>query len=237
MYPLSVVVPVLNEEYYLERLLRNLSAQKGVLLDIIVADAGSKDKSREIAQKYGARVVEGGKPPVGRNNGVPFAKYREILFLDADVDFHENFVCRCLDDMKKKRLVVATVLTNPESDRMIDRVLFDLWNFWVWTTQKIYPHACGCCIFSHADIHKKIGGFDPNLTLGEDSNYALKASNVCRFGVLDKEINMSVRRLDTEGRAGMLKKMILCGLYRIFIGEPRGNMFNYHFNHKRMKVQ
>ena len=234
MYELSVIIPVLDEEYHLERLIKALKLQRGVKLDIIVADAGSQDNSRIIAKKYGVKVVKGGLPSVGRNNGTKVAKYGQILFLDADVIFPRGFVVKCLRDMKKRKLNVASVLTKPDSKKIVDRLLFAVWNIWVVLTQKIYPHAPGYCIFSNKAVHKKIGGFNPRLYICDDANYVAKASKIAKFGIIQTFVTTSVRRLDTEGRLEMSKKMVLCGVYRIVKGEPIGNKFKYHFGvHKK----
>lgn len=235
MYTLSVIIPVLNDEYHLERLIKALRIQEGVKLDIIVADAGSQDNSRRIAKKYGVKVIKGGLPPVGRNSGAEVAKHEQILFLDADVVFPKNFISTCLCYMKKRKFESASVFSKPDSKRAVDKALFFLWNFWVWSTQKVYPHAPGYCIFSSKRIHTKIGGFDSSLTLGDDANYVLRTSKISKFGIIPTSIITSVRRLESEGRFRMFKKMVLCGLYRIFKGEPRNNKFKYHFDIHKTK--
>jgi glycosyltransferase involved in cell wall biosynthesis len=53
-------------------------------IEIIVADAFSKDRTREIALKYGAKVIEGGLPSEGRNAAADEATNEWILFLDAE---------------------------------------------------------------------------------------------------------------------------------------------------------
>src|SRR4030095_17101428 len=58
---ISVVIPVLNERENLEPLFKSLAEVTGGLgltAQIIVADGGSKDGSREVAQKCGAEVVD-----------------------------------------------------------------------------------------------------------------------------------------------------------------------------------
>ena len=76
----SVVIPTLNEERDLPVLLDSLKKQTFRDFEIIVGDAGSKDKTREIAESHGARVVQGGMPGVGRNRGAAVAN-GEYLFL------------------------------------------------------------------------------------------------------------------------------------------------------------
>jgi len=229
---ISVIIPVLNDEKYLERLLKNLKSQK-VKMQVIVADYNSTDNSRKIAKKYKATIVKGGKPAVGRNNGVKAAKYENLLFLDADVSFKSDFLSKSLKQIKKRKLDGATPFSYAESTNILDKLLFAGWNFWVWLTQSVYPHAPGYCIFSTKSIHKKINGFDKSLFLGEDSNYVLKLSKKGKFRMIPTCMKTSVRRLETEGRFGMATKMILCGLYRIFFGEPKRNIFHYGYKHAK----
>ena len=82
---LSIVIPTYNEEEYLPRLLASIRSQRFEGYEIVVADARSTDRTRQIAERFGARVVEGGMPGPGRNLGAVAAKGDLLLFLDADV--------------------------------------------------------------------------------------------------------------------------------------------------------
>lgn len=66
---ISIIVPTKNEERYLPGLLKSIKKQTVQPYEIIVADAGSTDRTVEIAKKYGAKVIKGGIPQVGRNKG------------------------------------------------------------------------------------------------------------------------------------------------------------------------
>ena len=66
---LSIIIPTYNEEEYLPVLLESIKEQSFDDYEVIVADANSTDKTREIAKEYGCIVVDGGLPAVGRNNG------------------------------------------------------------------------------------------------------------------------------------------------------------------------
>jgi glycosyltransferase involved in cell wall biosynthesis len=57
----SVIIPTLNEEKHIVRCLRSVSGNRYVD-EIIVADGGSIDQTRRLAQKAGARVVLHDKP-------------------------------------------------------------------------------------------------------------------------------------------------------------------------------
>lgn len=81
---LSVVVPTLNEADWVGPTLRRARSVLGEGADIVVADGGSVDETREIAARE-ARVVES---PAGRgrqlNRGLRATGGRVVLFLHAD---------------------------------------------------------------------------------------------------------------------------------------------------------
>ena len=227
---ISVIIPVLNEAENLRKLLPIIKKQKGVNVDIIVADSKSKDGSARIARKLGARVSKGGLPPVGRNNGARMAKYERILFLDADVLFEDDYLIRCIEAMKRRSLEVAAVTSRPLTDRLSEKFVFASWDFWMWLTQSFYPHAGGYCMFSSKRVQRKIKGFDERIRLGEDSNYALRSSRVAKFGLIGVPIGLSTRRLRKDGAFRVMWQVFKCGVRRIFVGEDIGDNFHYEFN-------
>ena len=89
---ISVVIPALNEEKFLPVLLESLKNQTFKDYEVIVADAGSKDKTLEIAHSYGARVVPGGMPGPGRNRGAEVATGEFLFFFDSDVLLPNDFL-------------------------------------------------------------------------------------------------------------------------------------------------
>jgi glycosyltransferase involved in cell wall biosynthesis len=83
MTPLSAVLIVLNEE----RQLRGALESVAFCDDVVVLDAGSTDRTLEIARAAGARVVEGGSWPgfvEQRNRVLDVARHDWVLALDAD---------------------------------------------------------------------------------------------------------------------------------------------------------
>ncbi|HEY9179276.1 MAG TPA: glycosyltransferase [Candidatus Baltobacteraceae bacterium] len=84
----SVVVPVYNGEQTLDACLQSLAQQsmKRDLFEIIVVDDGSKDRSAEIARRYGATVIvqANAGAPAARNAGIAAARGTWIAFTDSD---------------------------------------------------------------------------------------------------------------------------------------------------------
>ena len=79
----SAVLLTLNEELLLARCLRSLAP---VIDEIVVVDAGSTDRTREIAREHGARVVE--QPWLGwigqRAVGIASAAHDWVFVIEAD---------------------------------------------------------------------------------------------------------------------------------------------------------
>ena len=86
----SVVVPMLNVEAYLERCLVSLAnqANPGAGVEVLVVDNGSTDGSPEIARRFEGKVRLLREPVRGayraRNHGVAAARGDIVAFTDAD---------------------------------------------------------------------------------------------------------------------------------------------------------
>jgi glycosyltransferase involved in cell wall biosynthesis len=235
---ISVIIPTKNEEAFLPRLLKSLQAQTRRPDEVIIADAGSTDRTCEIARSFGARVVEGGLPGVGRNKGAEAAKGDMLVFFDADVQLVEqDFIERSLEQMQERGLDIATCDVEPLSDSHLDKVLHKAYNRYVRVCGSKLPHAAGFCIFVKADLHADIQGFDEDVKFCEDHDYARRAAKEGNFGVLDKRIPVSVRRLNRDGRLNIAVKFALAELHLITLGPIRHNKFDYQFGHNKQEVK
>jgi len=231
---LSIIIPTLNEEKYLPKLLDCINKQTYKDYEIIVADANSEDKTVRLAKKYGCRIVKGGLPGISRNKGAKAAKGDILLFLDADSAIEPKFLEEALNKIKKRKLDVAGCYLQPSSDKIIDRIFLGIFNSWTFLTQGFYPNACGTGIFCKKWLHDKINGFDKTIKLSEDMDYARRAGKLGKFGILrNPKVIFSMRRYDNEGRFNVGFKLLLSGFYRVFFGEIRGDIFKYNLKYKK----
>ncbi len=229
---ISIIIPTLNEEKLLPRLLKSIKKQGSVEYEIIVADANSSDRTVEIARKYGCKIVPGGKPAVGRNNGAKVAKGDYLLFLDADVVLPDNFLKEIIETCEEKNIDIATCKISPISKKKIDIALHSIYNFYSLLTQYFYPHAPGFCILVRKDLFNKVGGFNEMLKLAEDHDFVKRAGKKGKFRVLSSaKILVSTRRLEKDGRIATSIKYCLCEIYRFICGEIKTDIFNYEFSH------
>lgn len=229
---ISIIIPTLNEELYLPYLLGSLSNQTFKDFEVIVADANSKDKTRQIAEKWGARVVEGGRPANGRNNGAKESKSDLLLFLDSDVILQRNFLEELLNLFDKKRFNYASCFIDPIGDKKIDEVISGLRNVYYTGMQVVKPQAHGACIFIEKYLHTKIKGFDEEIEMNEDWDYVSRAGKFGKFDFLrELKIPISMRRFERDGRIKVLSQKIFEGTYINLLGNiKRDNpLFSYCF--------
>lgn len=227
---ISVVIPTLNEENLLPDLLADLRIQTFDNFEVIVSDAGSQDKTIQIAQDAGASVVKGGLPAVARNSGASIAKSNFIFFLDADVRIPSNFIEKAYNEIEENFIDIATCKFLPLSEEVIDKLLHNFVNSALRVYQFIDPHAPGFCILVSKRLFNRINGFDETLKLAEDHDFVKRASAFRPLQILDSTyVEVSTRRLDKEGRFRLVNKYILVELYRLFNGEIKEDVIKYEF--------
>ena len=232
---LSIIIPTLNEEKYLPLLLQNIKKQNFDDCEIVVADAGSEDKTVEIAGDFGCKIVSGGLPAKGRNEGAKIARGEIFLFMDADnIYLPENFLEELLNEFRKRNLDVASFPIYPQGNSF-DRFAYRLYNWWARLTQKILPHATNSVLVKK-EIHQKIGGFDEKIKIGEDHDFARRAARVGKFGFIKTEpVLTSDRRFIRDGRLKTYLKYILAGTYMFFFGPVKKDILKYRFDRLQKK--
>lgn len=230
---LSIIIPTLNEEKYLPLLLKEIKKQSFIDYEIIVADAGSEDRTVEIAESFGCKIVPGGlnSPSKGRNEGARIARGDIFLFMDADNIFlPTNFLRDLLNEFKKRNLDVASFSVCPKGNRF-DKLAYGLYNWWAKISQNFLPHATNS-LLSRREIHEKIGGFDEKIRMGEDHVYVRSAAKYGKFGFIKTEpVLTSSRRFEKYGRLKTYLKYLLAGVYMIFLGDIKSDIFKYRFNY------
>ena len=231
--PLSIIIPALNEEVHLGRLLRSIKKQSFGNYEIIVADGGSRDKTKKIARLHNCVVVKGGSPAQGKNAGAKKARGKLLLFLDADVVLEKNSLSRVLKEFKKKKLKIATFFLLPASKEKTPKFLFTFfYNIPIFLLEKVLPHAA-MGILIEKKLFEKLGGFDEKITLAEDHDLARRGNRLGKYGIIkSSKIRVSDRRFKKEGWLKTYSKYLLCEGHMILIGPVKSDIFKYRFFQK-----
>jgi len=94
----SAIVPVYNEERCVKDCILSLKSQT-ILVEIIIVDDGSTDRTVAVAQVLGVRVLRQTHkgPGAARNLGAHNAKGNILVLVDADMTFASDYVERLIE--------------------------------------------------------------------------------------------------------------------------------------------
>jgi glycosyltransferase involved in cell wall biosynthesis len=178
----SVVIPCLNAGATIGVQLEALAGQSWPgEWEVIVADNGSTDRSRDIVESYRDRLPElklvdasdrRGQAHA-RNAGAAAASGQILLFCDADdevapgwleamgnaLTVHEFVACR-YDNQKLNPVWVQRTHLNPQKDGLTS-----------YDYPPFLPHAGGGGLGVRKWLHDQVGGFDETLPALEDTDY------------------------------------------------------------------
>lgn len=204
--PISIVIPTYFEEKLLPRLLDSIKRQTVQPKEVIVADAFSTDKTREIAIEFGARVVDGGKVAVGRNNGANAAHGEILIFLDADTYFPtSDTLQRMYNQFIASHADIASTFLKPDQPVQVTRFRsviphvmlmgINATKFLQRALKRFVLAELGICIMVKKQVYLAVGGFKPEYVVADDKQFFLDAVKMhFRYTVLSVAVITSTRR-------------------------------------------
>lgn len=205
--PISIIIPTYSEEAALPKLLKSIKEQVIGPAEIIVADANSPDKTKEIAESYGCIVVEGGKIAVGRNNGARVAKSEYLLFMDADTCLMSpTTLLEAFTEFVKREADIASAGFKPDKDGATSFgyatgfVMFNAWNA-LRNLQSLSQSPAlegGAFVLMKQTVFRHVKGFDERMGMGEDRDIFVRAVKLgYKYLHLSQNVLTSTRRYDT----------------------------------------
>jgi Glycosyltransferases involved in cell wall biogenesis len=204
----SIIIPTLNEEKYLPRLLKSIKSQDYKNYEIIVVDSHSTDMTESIARHYNARVLLSKKGNIARakNTGIKAACGEIIAFIDADMVLANGLlhaVHLAFRDDTKLAAVEPSQKLNKEDTSKKNSLLFNLVTKLVWLNKEItfkthFPAATGC-VFCRRNLVAKAGLFNERLLVSEDREYYHRLSKYGTFRIISNYALVSFRRQEKEG--------------------------------------
>jgi glycosyltransferase involved in cell wall biosynthesis len=177
---ISIAIPAYNEEKIIGTCLETvLSYATNDVLEILVIDNASTDRTAEIASRYPkVRVIR--EPQKGlvfaRQCALKEAKGDFLAFLDADTRITENWCSILHREFTKNPKLVC--MSGPYWYEGVSRFA-QLFAWYVWGTNAVVTHfLTGYMVIGGNFVAKKtallaMGGFDTRITFyGEDANIA-----------------------------------------------------------------
>lgn len=184
---ISIIIAAYNEEKYLPHCLESIKKQNFMgITEVIVVDNNSTDKTAQIAQKWGAKVVpektQGIAPAKAR--GAKEAKGEIIAFIDADITCRPDWLSQIWKNFEKNPKLVALggpyILENlsPWKQKISKIIHLSL--------LKILKMVPGGCMAFKKTAFEKVGGFSHEISFGEDIDISLKIVNAGKVSAKEK---------------------------------------------------
>jgi len=197
----SVIIPTLQEENFIEKTLSNLK-KVTTPIEVIVVDSGSRDKTLEIARRFTDNVYSIRKRGIsaGRNYGAKHANGDILVFLDTDVIFPLDFVEKTQKTFEDHTVVGATCSIMPNHFKLDATLFFYFYNKLLKVFTKIKPHSRGEFFAARKSAFFHVKGFDENMPCLEDHDLANRLSKLGRFVFIpDLTVYESLRRMEKLG--------------------------------------
>ncbi len=232
---LSIIIPTLNEEKYLSKLLESIKRQTFSDYEIIVSDACSEDNTIQIAENFNCKVVISDKerrhPSIQRNAGAKIAQGDIIIFFDADTGIiGDDFLEKVVVEFNSRNLGAAGFYLLFDSNKFFYRFYRRVYNFVVFCAQYFKPMAVGAGIITRKKWHDEVGGFDESLFIGEDQVYCEKISKLAKFRMLKcKRTFFSIRRFEKFGPWKVFANLVYSVLYVLIFGPIKKKIIKYDF--------
>jgi len=212
---ISIVIPILNEEAIIGKLLQHLieNSSKENISEIIIVDGGSTDHSQEIVQDFlfgqtlsrpnhlltaldKTKIIllnsEKGRAKQ-MNLGAKSTTGNILYFLHADSFPPKHFDKLIIDEVKNGNLAGCF------------KMKFDSNHWWLklasWFTQFRWRACRGGdqSQFISKNLFNSIGGFDERFVVYEDNDLINKLYAMKQFVVIQEWISTSARRYKTNG--------------------------------------
>jgi glycosyltransferase involved in cell wall biosynthesis len=215
---ISVIIPALNEEKYIERCLRSIVEQDlpRESYEIIVVDGGSRDATRRIARRYADKLLLSDRQGIGyqQNLGAEMARGDLLVFVHADTYFIRKGVFRRLLQYFDDEAIVGGAVSHkyyPENRfgiKVFNTLDSFLASFFVYLKM---PQTGGPVTVIRRDVFFDVGGFIENIC--EDVEIGKRLREKGRvFRDVEISAYSSSRRLEKEGILRNVAKYVLSKL-------------------------
>ncbi|MBA7695509.1 hypothetical protein ES703_104137 [subsurface metagenome] len=168
----SIIIPALNEETTIGRLIESLNRDPYPNKEILVVDGGSTDGTVERAREKGAIVIIENIPRCpanARNQGARKSKGEIICFMDADIEcVSENFITNAMRHFRKDQTVGVAVEREWMENSLVERIVKSVRSIGlIRTFGKKELKSFKPPNFIRNDVFFAVGGY-PVIGFGED---------------------------------------------------------------------
>lgn len=208
---ISIIIPVLNEENFIQNTLQNINNYAEV--EILVIDGGSKDKTVELAQQMGVKVFK--SPQIGRANqmnfGASIAQGEILLFLHADTLLPQGYTTIIRETLAKPQTIAGAFSLKIDGQEKGLRIIEMLVKLRCYLFSLPYGDQA---IFLKKTVFEEIGGF-PKQPIMEDYQLILNLKKQGRITISPLSVETSARRWQKLGivKTTLINQLIILGYF------------------------
>ncbi|OGG13217.1 hypothetical protein A3D77_00660 [Candidatus Gottesmanbacteria bacterium RIFCSPHIGHO2_02_FULL_39_11] len=232
----SIIIPVLNEEEFIGRLLNNLVKQTEHDFEVYVVDGNSTDKTASIVKSYEHKLpvtfltsnIQ--NVSIQRNKGAGRAQGKYLIFFDADVQIGPTFLSKLKSELENKKFLLVTTYVKADSKNIYDKAIAQVLNYTTEVSKRIEkPFIPGFNLIVYHSIFNLIGGFREDVVHAEDYEICQRLEKAgCKLTILKKPLlTFSLRRFRAEGRLNVLRKNAMATLHLFTKGPITKEIFSY----------
>ena len=237
----SVIIPTLNEEKYLPKLLNNLVNQQYRNFETIVVDGQSQDKTVALTNRFkkniNLKIFISKKRSVAyqRNLGAGKASGSYLVFLDADSGINRSFLrkVKLYIDLTSALIITPAPHISVSKLSPIDKTINSISNNLIYISNYAgYPLYPGACLIFQRDFFIHMSGFknnkqqDRKMLFPEDLDLMIRSKKAGVNPLCPKDISFrySMRRFRKEGYLRVMAKYVTNAVEMILKGKSDLNI-------------
>ena len=187
----SVIIPAKNEEKNIERCIRSIygSINNGVV-EVIVVDNGSRDKTVAVAKSNGAKVLVDEKANVSglRNLGAVNSSYPILAFIDADCEAIPGWLDNGASVLRDVSIGVTGEfpLVPEKKASWIEKTLYGT----PAQKSRVVNYIGSCNMLMRREVFELVGGFNDQALTGEDTIFCHEVRSLGLKIVADPRVSV-----------------------------------------------
>lgn len=209
----SIIIPSLNEEKFIPKLLNNLNSQNFNDFEVIVVDGYSTDKTTKVVTEFKAKYplflvstkVRG--VSYARNFGAKKSKGEVLIFFDADTQIPKNYLKKIAENFKEKKPDFLTTHLKVDSTKPSEQMFASFSNLFA-EFGKVFktPFSYGAMQAIKKEAFFDVGGYDIKTKFAEDSQLFQELCNrKYKYLILKSPCyTFSLRRFRADGTLNLL---------------------------------
>jgi rSAM/selenodomain-associated transferase 2 len=193
---ISIVIPVLNEEGNIGKLLTYLNQRSfdRSSFEVIVVDGGSTDDTLRLARRFDVKILITSRGRAKQMNlGARNASADILYFLHADTFPPKNFDSVIIDTVKNKSPVGCFRMHFDSDSRFL--------RFFAWFSRINHPICRGGdqSLFITQELFLQSQGFNEDYLVYEDNDFIARLSRKNDFKILPEYVTTSARKYRALG--------------------------------------